>query len=303
VVKGKVEVMRRDVTSKVLTYAGLAVGLCVAFAVLENVNLPYGNSTLHTMMEVVATMLALIVGVVALVRYYTRPSNMILFLGVGFVGTALLDGFHAIVTSSRVQSSFPLEGLPLIPWNWNTSRMFLGLLMFLSWLAWRREQKLGPTGQISATATCFSVSVVALSSIVFFSIVPLGRAYFPEEYIFGRPEEFVAGVFFLAGLVGYLSKNEWAQNSLDHQLTDRQLSVPDTFHVAVVPLIRWHVRYGALVEDRELRVRVRRPVDRHQRHLVERATDADRPFRGTVAFAGRTELCQHRLGWRHRNVK
>ena len=211
--------MRHDDTIKVWTYIGVAVALCLAFVVLENVDWPYGNSQLHTIMEVVATLLALIVGVVALVRYYARRHNMILFLGVGFFGTALLDGFHAIVTSTPIQPFFPSQDFSLIPWSWNASRTFLGVLMFLSWLAWRREQKRGPAGRISATTIYVGVSVLTLFSFAFFAFVPLGRAYFPE-FIFGRPEEFVAAAFFAAALAGYLSKHEWSQDSLEHWIVN-----------------------------------------------------------------------------------
>ena len=127
--------MHRGDAFKVWTYAGLAIALTVAYAVMESITWRYGNTQLHTIMEVVATLLALVVGVVALVRYYAKRHNMILFLGVGFFGTALLDGYHAIVTSSILQPYFPSEDFSLIPWSWNASRTFLTLLMILSWLA------------------------------------------------------------------------------------------------------------------------------------------------------------------------
>ena len=211
----KEDQLRREDAFKVWTYVALAVGLSAAFVVMENITWPYGNTQLHTIMEVVATLLALIAGVVALVRYYARRHNMILFLGVGFIGTALLDGYHACVTSSALQPFFPSEDFSLIPWSWNASRTFLALLMFLSWLAWRRERKLGEAGQISGIAIYVGVSVLTLLSFAFFAFVPLGPAYFPD-FIFGRPEEFVAAVFFAAALCGYLSKLEWQRDPLEH---------------------------------------------------------------------------------------
>ncbi|MDA1232929.1 MAG: thiamine pyrophosphate-binding protein, partial [Planctomycetota bacterium] len=204
---------------RIWAYAGVTAALVVTFAVIENVTWRYGNTQLHTIMEVVATLLAVIVGVVALVRYFARRHNMILFLGVGFIGTALLDGYHAIVTSNALQPFFPSRDFSLIPWSWNASRTFLALLIFLSWLAWRREQKLGQAGRISATSIFVGVSVLALFSFVFFAFVPLGRAYFPE-FIFRRPQEFVAGAFFLAALLGYLSKHEWPQDPLEHWIVN-----------------------------------------------------------------------------------
>jgi len=141
---------------------------------------------------------------------------MILFLGAGFLGTAMLDGYHACVTSSALQSFFPSdEYYALIPWSWNASRTFLALLMFLSWLAWRRERALGAAGQISEIAIYVGVGVLTLLSFVYFAFARLGPAYFPDS-IFGRPEELVAAAFFAIALGGYLSKLDWQHDPLDH---------------------------------------------------------------------------------------
>jgi len=51
-----------------------------------------GNPELHTLLETVATVLGLVTGVMALMRYYTKKSGMFLLLGSGFVGGALLIG-------------------------------------------------------------------------------------------------------------------------------------------------------------------------------------------------------------------
>src|SRR5437016_14234366 len=53
----------------------------------------------HTLLEAIATVLALITGTMALVRYYAKKSNTFLILGAGFLGTAVLDGYHTLVTS------------------------------------------------------------------------------------------------------------------------------------------------------------------------------------------------------------
>ena len=211
--------MRSDSDARVWTYAGLSVVLVAAYLGVETVTWRAGNTQLHTIMEVVATTLALIVGIVALVRYYARSHNMILFLGVGFIGTALLDGYHAIVTSSAVQPFLPSQDFSLIPWSWNASRTFLALLMFLSWLAWRRELKLGEEGRIGSKWIYAGTAALTLLAFTFFAFVPLGAAYFPN-LVFGRPEEFVAAVFFALALRGYLSKGLWRDDPLDHWIVN-----------------------------------------------------------------------------------
>ncbi|MFQ5883024.1 MAG: ATP-binding protein [Candidatus Methylomirabilales bacterium] len=196
------------------TYIGLALVLLVGYVLLRD-STWQGSTELHTLMEVIATLLALMVGLVALVRFHTKKNNAFLFIGAGFLGTALLDGYHAIVTSQWFDQLWPSPPPSLIPWSWNASRVFLAILMFLSWWAWRREERRGATGQISQKAVYMVVSLLTLASFAFFAFVPLPRAYYPE-LAFGRPEEFVAATFFLLALIGYLRKGAWKQEAFEH---------------------------------------------------------------------------------------
>jgi len=84
---------------RLLQYLGVSVALLLGFAWLRD-SLWQGSTELHTLMEVVATALALNVGVLALIRFYTRKNNTFLFLGSGFLGTGFLDFYHTVVTST-----------------------------------------------------------------------------------------------------------------------------------------------------------------------------------------------------------
>ncbi len=55
-----------------------------------------GSRDLHTIMEVVATLLAAFVGMLAFVRFRSEKNSLYLFLATGFISTVLLDGFHAL---------------------------------------------------------------------------------------------------------------------------------------------------------------------------------------------------------------
>jgi PAS domain S-box-containing protein len=176
-----------------------------------------GSTELHTIMEVIATVLALTVGVMALARFYSRKDSVFLFVGSGFLGTAFLDGYHAVVTSSWFADRFPSPPASLIPWSWIASRLFLSILLWVSWLAWRREDRLGKSGKISEQTVYVAVAAFTLISFFFFALVPLPRAYYPE-IIFHRPEEFVPAFFFLLALIGYLRKGHWKSDDFEHWL-------------------------------------------------------------------------------------
>ena len=198
------------------TYGGLFVGLCLVWLLVGRSSWQ-GSTELHTIMEVVATLSALVVGLVALVRFYTRKSNTYLFIATGFLGTALLDGYHSVVTSSFFDHLFPSSPPSLIPWSWNASRTFLAILMTLSWLAWLREEKRGPAGRVSEKTVYVSVAVLTIACFFFFAFVPLPRAYYPQ-LLFGRPQEFLAASFFLVALLGYLKKRAWTDDAFEHWL-------------------------------------------------------------------------------------
>ena len=202
--------------SRMITYALVFLGLTVGYFLLRGSNWT-GSTQLHTVMESVASLLALLVGVLALVRFYSKKNNTFLFIGTGFVGTAFLDGYHAVVTSSFFADQFPSAPSSLIPWSWIASRLFLAVLLWLSWVAWRRETKLGEKGKIGEREVYLFAGSLTVISFLFFAIFPLPRAYYPE-IMFHRPEEFAPALFFLVALVGYLKKGLWKIDAFEHWL-------------------------------------------------------------------------------------
>ncbi len=203
-----------DKRKRVLSYTAILVFLALGYFLLRDSTWE-GNKQLHTIMELLATILAAFVGILALVRFYTRKSNIFLFVGTGFLGTAFLDGYHTMVTSAFFDTYFPSPPPSLIPWSWNASRIFLSILLFLSWWTWRKEERVGEAGRISERGIYAVVTMLALASFLFFAFVPLPRAYYPELF-FGRPEEFIAAFFFLLALVGYLKKGHWKRDAFEH---------------------------------------------------------------------------------------
>lgn len=199
-----------------LPIIGVGIFLIIAVVALQFLHWQ-GNRQLHTIMEVVATLMAAFVGVLAFVRYYAKKRRTYLLLATGFMGTALLDGYHAVVTSSLLSYVMPSPSESLIPWSWNASRTFLAILMVAMWVATRREKKHGKAGPVSEKFIYTAVSTLTLISFCFFAFVPLPRAYYPE-FFFGRPEEFVAALLFAIALFGFGSRVDSRSDSFDRWL-------------------------------------------------------------------------------------
>ena len=125
---------RARARSRLGIYFGGAAGLVILFVLLRGSDWQ-GSATLHTIMEAVATLLAMFVGILALVRYYSQKNTTILLIGLGFLGAAFLDGYHAVITAWISKDLFPPELSNLTAWSWLASRLYLSLILFRSVIA------------------------------------------------------------------------------------------------------------------------------------------------------------------------
>ena len=138
-----------NVRRRVVIYWTAGLGLIMGFAAVRGAAWT-GDAQLHTAMEAVSTSLALIVGTVAMLQSHARKNNTFLLVGTGPLGAALLDGYHAIVTSAFLDQFMASDAPAAILWCRAASRWFLSVLLF-------------------------------------FTFVPLLRAFDPETF-FHRPE-------------------------------------------------------------------------------------------------------------------
>ena len=201
---------------RVTQYVAVFIALFVGYWLLRGTAWQ-GSKELHTLMELAATLLAAYVGLLAFLRFYSARDNLYLYIGTGFCGTALLDGYHAVVTSTWFAHHFPSTLPSLIPWSWIASRLYLSVILWASWVAWRREQRLGAAGRMGERSIYLATAVFTLLSFLFFAFVPLPPAYYPD-LLFHRPEEFVPALFFGLALAGYLRKGGWRRELFEHWL-------------------------------------------------------------------------------------
>lgn len=196
---------------RVLVYCGVVVSLfALLFALLFVARALSWVSPkwVHTLMESAAAIIAITVGVLALQRYYSAKSSTLLLIGAGFLGTGLLDAFHAVVTAEGLEGLLPSAHGSVIPWSWLASRVSLSAVLAWSWIAWKREQRTGTREPVSERRVYLNVSVWTLTCFAVFAFVRLPSGYFPLEFL-RRPGELLPGALFLFALVGYLGKGNW----------------------------------------------------------------------------------------------
>ncbi len=134
-----------------------------------------GGAPFHTTLEVVATVIAFGIAVLAFVRYLSRRRLMFLLVATGFIGTGMLDGFHALISSEAYRAGE--QSLPdnLVSWSWIIPRIVLGVTLWAGvsnrWLSENARSQKDRIRQESLTY--ISVSALVLLALVAYAFVPL----------------------------------------------------------------------------------------------------------------------------------
>lgn len=166
------------------------------------------HQDLHTTFETSATVIALFISVILLTGYRTNRDRLLLFLGIGFLGTAALDANHAVVTSSLFTGELLETSGESVVWNWNSSRLFLSILMFLScWKSIVTSAALRAR-RISKKAAYVVLGASTLSVVVIFAVFPVSNPY-AGYFSVGRAIELPPAIFFLTALIVYLYNGGW----------------------------------------------------------------------------------------------
>ena len=203
---------RWGVISGILIVAGIAASYLALYGIEWK-----GGAGLHTNMELLATGMALVVGIMAIVNFYSQRLVLGLLLGVAFLGTGTLDGYHTIVTSSYFKQYMPSDLPALIPWSWVASRWYLSVFLFVTAIILRLDLGSKITTTRGAVAVSATAAIFTLSSLLFFLFFPLPQAYYPES-MFHRPEELLPAVFFLMALIGFTWKRDWVSKEAEYWL-------------------------------------------------------------------------------------
>jgi len=196
------------------TYWIVGISLAAGGVVLRDVDYS-STATSHAVFEAIATVLAAVIGVLALARHYSKRDTTYLIVGAAFIGTAFLDGYHAMVTTSNVSDLLPSEFSSILPWSWFASRILLSSLLCLSWYLWHLENQRGSNFYLSDRAIYLITGGMTLAAFLIFPFVPLPGIYFPD-LITHHPEEILPTAFFLIAVIGYLGKGHWRVDSFEH---------------------------------------------------------------------------------------
>jgi len=197
-------------------YGLVAVGLVAGYLLLGGRPGWLGAGG-HVVVGAVTAVIGAFVGALALVRFYNRKNNVFLFLGTGFLATAVLDGIHALTVGSGTTVAGAVGVVETGGWSWLASRTLLALFFGLNWLGWRRERLRGEAGRIGEGPVYLMTAIVLFVAGWAVFALPAARIRLAELPLV-RPLELVPAALFGLALAGYLGKAHWRDNAFDHWL-------------------------------------------------------------------------------------
>lgn len=179
---------------------------------------PYrSRAEIHTLLESLATLMAFLIGGLALVKFYSRKQATFLLIGTGFLGAALLNLNHVLITTEFLLPQSGADPEDLFAWSWTAERIYLSLFLFVSLLAWRQEVRAGEGEAVNEGSVYGTAIVLAVVNLVFFRYFPVRQAHF-SGLVVSRPAELLPTLFFGLAFVGYYLKGSWRRDGFEHWL-------------------------------------------------------------------------------------
>ncbi len=167
------------------------------------------------LVDLFASMFALFIGILALVRFYTKKSYInYLLLGLGFITVSVLDGFHILNSIEAFSGLFSIEVSDIFPSSMVLSRVFLSLVFFFSWFLMKEESRVKRMKERLAFASLLVSISIFIGVISIFTNLFVGL----ESYIFAIVMQTVALIIYTLTLVGYTREGGMYYRSFDFWL-------------------------------------------------------------------------------------
>jgi hypothetical protein len=170
---------------------------------------------LSLFLNLISSVFALVVGSLALVRFYTQKTRLSLFvLGLGFLILGFLKGFEVLSLTTTFSSIFHYTPEKFFPIAEVLSRSFTALIFFLSYLVYRDYENLNSKKEKVAALLVVLILAVLISFAVFFTNVLSGH----QQYIPAVVGGILSMVMILFSIFGYLRGKVWRYESLEYWL-------------------------------------------------------------------------------------
>jgi len=160
----------------------------------------------------ISGVMAIFIGTLALLRYYTKKTNMnYLFLGGGFLGVGLIEILQTMVEVGDFQNLFTFTEGGSYPLSSALAKVFLASLFLISWFVIRKKKGRGRKKELEL------MGIVCLTFVLFVAtfIILLLRGVEVDSFIV-----VLIGLFslllYILSLLGYLFKKGWLYDDFNY---------------------------------------------------------------------------------------
>ena len=209
-----------------------------------NLNLWRGSDVHHFYFEMVAVLLSSILAIYCITRAYSLTDTFSLFLGIGFLTSALIDLFHGALSYHSAENTLFLKHF--IPQTWFAGRTFISAMMVIAIVKYAKPPDIDSNASIASksgkethrganqmpTETAANpvvdnkgfknnssggklrrALVISLATLALLSIVVATVSFFTvfpgvviDDYFLHRPYEIPSLVLFSAALIFFYKK-------------------------------------------------------------------------------------------------
>src|ERR1700694_6324553 len=170
--------------------------------------LAINSPDLRTGVLATASVAAIMVGLTLLARFLSSRQQPTLYLTLGFLGSGLLLGVHAMFSSALIRDTAQWTTM-LVEASDIMSDGLLSLSFLAGWAAWRWQAMLEKR---VPTLARLALVIAVVASLAF---VALALAAHPA---FSKTADLVWVAFFVAGLIGFGLKNSRRPDTLERWL-------------------------------------------------------------------------------------
>jgi len=160
----------------------------------------------------ISGVVSLFIGTLALLRYYTKKTNInFLFLGGGFLGVGLIEILQTMVEVGDFQNLFSVSDGGSYPLTSALGKAFLASLFLISWFVIRKKKGRGRKKELEL------MGIVCLTFILFVAtfIILLLRGVEVDSFIV-----VLIGLFslllYILSLLGYLFNKGWLYDDFNY---------------------------------------------------------------------------------------
>jgi hypothetical protein len=163
--------------------------------------------------NLVSCIFALVVGSLALVRFYTKKTKLTFFvLGLGFVVLGILEAFKVLSLTTTFTSIFHYTPEEFFPLSGVLSRSFTALIFFLSYIVARDYENVNSKREKGIALLIVSIFVVLISFFVLFTNVLSGY----QQYLPAVVGGILSMLMMSFSIFGYLRGKVWRYEALEY---------------------------------------------------------------------------------------